>query len=88
MQAYYAGDIRRVDNSPMDMVIDQETFKVGKEGVAVFVAQDVEVTVVGIVLAGRVVLEERDPHIGIGCALGSSLHRAQQHGGHQTDMIR
>ena len=66
-----------MDHGPVNMVVHQETFKVGKEGVAFVVAEDIEVTVVGIVLSGRVVSEERDAHVGVRSALGGSLHRAQ-----------
>ena len=82
-QTHHAGDVRCVHDFPVHVVVDQQTFKVGEEGVAVFVAQDVDVTVVGVVLTGGIVPEERDAHIGIGPALRGSRHRAQQHGGHQ-----
>ena len=77
-----------MDNSPVHLVEYQESFEVRKEGTPLAVTENVKVTVVGIVLAGRVVPEERNAHIGIPSILGDSLHRDKRRGGHQTDMIQ
>ena len=77
-----------MDNTPFHIVIDQETFEVRKEGMPLAVTDYVEVAVVGIVLAGRIVLEERHAHIGVSAVLRDGRHREEQRGDRQHDMIR
>ena len=77
-----------MDNPPFYVVIDQQTFEIRKEGMPFTVTEYVEVAVVGIVLAGRVVLEERHAHIGVSAALRNGRHREEQRGDRQHDMIR
>ena len=87
-QAHHAGNVRRMDNPPRNVVIDEQAFEIGEESTAFIVTENVKIAVVGIVLASRIVPEERNAHIGVPAILGGGLHREQQHGGHQTDMIQ
>ena len=84
--AHNAGDIRRMNDPPLHVVVHEKSFEIGKEGMPLTVTEDVKVTVVGIVLAGRVVSEERNAHVG--SVLSGSLHRAKRHGDYPTDMIQ
>ena len=86
--AYHAGDVGRMDNPPFYIVIDQKALEIREEGVPLTVTDYVEVAVVGIVLAGRVVLEERHAHIGVSAMLRNGRHREKHHGDRQHDMIR
>ena len=86
IHAHHAGDVRCMDNPPLDIVIDQQAFKIRKERMPFTVADHVEVAVVGIVLAGRIVLEERYAHVS--AVLRDGRDREQQRGGHQDDIIR
>ncbi len=88
MQAHHTGNVGSMEDSPFHIVVNEEAFKVGKESMPLTVTEDVKVTVVGIVLTGRIVFEVRDAHIGIHPGLRGSLHRERRHGGHKTDMIR
>ena len=77
-----------MDNPPFDIVVDQQTLEVREESMPLTVADYVEVAVVGIVEAGRIVPEERDAHVGVGAALRDGRHREEQRGDRQHDMIR
>ena len=77
-----------MDNPPFDMVIDKQTLKIRKEGVSLTVTDDIKIPVVGIVLARRIVSEERNAHIGIRSTLSDRLHHGKQHGNHQADRIQ
>ena len=87
--AHHAGDVGRVHNPPLYVVVDEKSLEVGKEDMTFLVTEDIEVTVVGIVLTGRVVSEERNAHIGgIDSILRASLHREKHHGRQASDMIQ
>ena len=75
-----------MDNAPLDLVVYEKALEVGKEHPAFAIAEDIEVAVMGIVLAGRIVPEERNAHVGVFSALGGSRHRSKRRGGHKADM--
>ena len=64
-----------MDDSPFNVVVDKKAFEIGKIGTSLAVADDIEITVVGIVQAGRIVPEERNTHIGISPLPDSRLPR-------------
>ena len=75
LQTHDAGDVGGMDDSPFNVVVDKKAFEIGKIGTSLAVADDIEITVVGIVQAGRIVPEERDTHIGISPLPDSRLPR-------------
>ena len=55
----HAGDFRRMDDAPFSLVIIQDTLEVGHIDDAVFRHDDIEVTVMGFVIFGIVITQER-----------------------------